>query len=121
MNNKLLIGAVGGSERFNNIVRDLKEVMEKYNLQFTPTILRDLIEEVERNIKKEDNQKKFSYDYPEIEKSKIIVTNDDKYFSKLIEENGAIPLFSPRYVEDIKGVEPGFGYQVYMVHIPLEK
>lgn len=46
MNNKLLIGAVGGRERFNNIVRDLKEVIEKYNLQFTPTILRDLIEEI---------------------------------------------------------------------------
>lgn len=46
MNNKFLIKGVGGSKRFNNIVRDLKEVIERYNLQFTPTILRDLIEEI---------------------------------------------------------------------------
>lgn len=46
MNNKLLIGAVGGRERFNNIVRDLKEVIEKYNLENSPGILRDVVSEV---------------------------------------------------------------------------
>lgn len=83
--------------------------------------MKKYIEKVERNIKEEDNQKKFSYDYPEIEKSKIVVTNDVKYFLKLIKENGAIPLFSPEYVEDIKGIGHESEYNLYLAHIPLEK
>lgn len=79
------------------------------------------IKKLEKKIKNEDNQIKFSFDYPEIEKSKIIVTNDVQYFLNVIKKNGAIPLFSPEYIEDIKGVGSEFEHNLYLAHIPLEK
>ncbi|MGX4600287.1 hypothetical protein [Faecalimicrobium sp. JNUCC 81] len=48
-NYKNLVIFLGGTKKFKIIVRDFKEVIEKHNLQCTPTILRDLIEEILTN------------------------------------------------------------------------